>query len=300
MRGAEVTITSRCPDQQRPGSRTAPHFVLAPLSRCHRRVARLLAALVILDIAPPASRRAVAADAVHHSIAVPPTGAGRASVSDPPSVHHENEFPIALGSFATTLIGSLPERTANIRRAADALDSLVLAPGEVISFNAAVGPRTLARGYAMAPVILRETRQLQAGGGICQVSSTLLAAALLSGLTIVERHRHSNPVDYIALGEDATISWSVKDLKLRNDLEQRVRLRVELVGATLAARFEGEQPIGATFELATEERDIPGDPSVGSWPGREIDVYRIRKSGDEVLDREFLYRDRYPPTRRPG
>lgn len=205
---------------------------------------------------------------------------------------------MALGSFATTLIGSQPDRTENIRLAARALDGAILAPGEELSFNAAVGPRTLARGYRMAPVILRETRQLQAGGGICQVSSTLLAAGLLSGLTIVERHRHSSPVDYIALGEDATISWGVKDLKLRNDHEQRVRLKVEMVGGTLAARFEGESPIADTYELVTDEREIPGDPSVGSQPGREIDVYRVRRAGGEELDRELLYRDHYPPTRR--
>jgi hypothetical protein len=32
-----------------------------------------------------------------------------------------------------------------------------------------------------APVILRETRQLQLGGGICQTASTLFTAALLRG-----------------------------------------------------------------------------------------------------------------------
>lgn len=221
------------------------------------------------------------------------TGPDASRVSTP-----ENEFPVALGSFATTLIGSRSERTDNIRLAARALDGLVLAPGEVLSFNAVVGPRTLERGYRMAPVILREVRQLQTGGGICQVSSTLLAAGLLSGLTIVERHRHSAPVDYIELGEDATISWGVKDLKLRNDLEQRVRLTVEIVGGTLAVHFDGEQSLGASFELITEQREIPGDPSVGSEPGREIDVYRVRRAGDDAEDREFLYRDAYPPSRR--
>ena len=207
-------------------------------------------------------------------------------------------FPVTLGTFSTTLIGSLPERTANIRLAARALDSLVLAPGEVLSFNVAVGPRTPARGYSQAPVILRETRQLQAGGGICQVSSTLLVAALVSGLGIVERHRHSTPVDYVALGEDATISWGAKDLRLRNDLAQRVRLRLEVVGATLAARIEAEEPLADSFELATEEREVPGEAAEGAAPGREIEVYRVRKAAGEELDRQFLYRDVYPPTRR--
>jgi vancomycin resistance protein YoaR len=237
------------------------------------------------------------AAAPHASFCSSPPDSDATSLGAP--LPSENEFPVELGSFSTTLMGSRTERTENIRLAASALDGEMLAPGEVLSFNAVVGPRTLARGYRPAPVILRDTRQLQTGGGICQISSTLLAAGLLSGLTIVERHRHSAPVDYIALGEDATISWGVKDLKLRNDLEQRVRLRVLVVGGTLAVRFEGEEPLADSFELVTDEREIPGDPSAGSLPGREIDVYRIRRASGEERDRELLYRDRYPPTRPP-
>jgi len=211
----------------------------------------------------------------------------------------ENEFPIALGSFSTTLIGSLPARSQNIALAAAAIDGAVLAPGDVFSFNDAVGARTRERGYQMAPVILHETRQLQAGGGVCQVSSTLFVAALVSGLAAVERHRHSSPVDYIPLGEDATISWGVKDLKLRNDLEQRVRIRVEVVGSTLTARFEGETPVESAYDLVTDESEIPGEPGLGSAPGREIDVYRVRSVAGREEGRELLHRDVYPPAR-PG
>jgi vancomycin resistance protein YoaR len=236
-------------------------------------------------------------DALGDSPAVTPVTSAAPASRPTTAAQPENEFPVTLGSFATTLIGSLPARTVNVRLAAEALEGLVLEPGDVLSFNRVVGPRTRERGYQMAPVILRESRQLQAGGGVCQVSSTLFMAALLSGLAVEERYRHSSPVDYIPLGEDATIAWGVKDLKVRNDLEQRVRLRVEVVGSTLAAHLEGEQPLAEAYEVATEEREIPGDPGVGSLPGREIEVYRVRRSGGEELGREFLFRDRYPPAR---
>src|SRR5262249_27280505 len=85
-------------------------------------------------------------------------------------------FPVELGTFATTLIGSTDARTHNIRLAAEALDGVVLEPGAELSFNDRVGPRTLQRGFLVAPVILREERQLQLGGGICQVASTLFDA----------------------------------------------------------------------------------------------------------------------------
>lgn len=204
---------------------------------------------------------------------------------------------MALASFSTTLIGSSPERTANLRLAAAALDGLELAPGEELSFNRQVGPRSLERGYQRAPVILRETRQLQLGGGVCQVATTLFDAALLAGLSTVERWRHSTPVDYVALGEDATIAWGAKDLRLRNGLDQRVRVRAELLGTTLTVRIEGENEPAERFELETREREaVPGAAAAG----REVELYRLRRSGDETLDRELMHRDVYPPSVTPA
>ena len=215
------------------------------------------------------------------------------------SAEPENAFPVSLGTFSTTLIGSLPARTHNIQVAARALDGTVLEPGDVLSFNRGVGPRTPEAGYLTAPVILREARQLQLGGGICQVASTLFVASLLSGLSVVERHRQTSPVDYIPLAEDATISWGVKDLKVRNDLDQRVLLRVEVLGATLCARFEGEAPTGATFELETEERELP-EVTAGGTPGRETELYRVRRTSGEETARELVLRDLYPAGRPRG
>jgi vancomycin resistance protein YoaR len=216
----------------------------------------------------------------------------------------QNEYPAILSSFTTTLIGSLPARTDNVKLAVAALNGTVLKPGDQLSFDRVVGPRTRERGYQPAPVILHEARQIQIGGGVCQVASTVFVAALLSGLTAVERYRHSTPVDYVALGQDATIAWGAKDLKIRNTSEQSVRLKVEIVGGALTARFEGQDPLADTYELVTEDRETPADTASGELPGREIDVYRVRKSHDKVLDREHLYRDVYPPTRpaeeRPG
>jgi vancomycin resistance protein YoaR len=204
------------------------------------------------------------------------------------------EFPVVLGSFSTTLVGSIPARTENVRRAAEALDRVVLAPGEVLSFNRQVGPRTLERGYQSAPVILRETRQAQLGGGICQVASTLFDAALVAGLSPVERWRHSTPVDYVSLGQDATISWGVKDLRLLNDLEQRVRVRAEVLGTTLTFRIEGESEMPDRYELETVEGEsIPGAGVAG---GREVELYRTHRRDGETVARELVHRDVYPPS----
>ncbi len=207
----------------------------------------------------------------------------------------EQEFPIALGSFTTTLSGSLPARTTNIRLAVAALDGAVLEPDDVLSFNAIVGPRSRERGYLDAPVILRETRQLQTGGGVCQVATTVFVAALLSGLDVAERWRHSSPVDYVALGEDATIAWGAKDLRVRNATASRLRLRVEVIGHALSARFEAAEPSEAQYELAREERELPADADDGR-PGREVTLFRLRRDASGEESREIVHRDVFPPT----
>lgn len=237
------------------------------LIRTHgRRIAAALAAGLLLLLAPALCRSAPAAP---------------------------EEFPVALGSFSTTLVGSLPARTQNVRLAAAALDGAMLEPGEVLSFNRQIGERSVARGYQAAPVILHETRQIQIGGGVCQVASTLFAASILAGLTPYERWRHSSPVDYIALGEDATIAWGAKDLRLRNDLEQRIRVNAEIVGSTLTVRVSGEREEDATYELETIENEtVPGEKG----GGLDIDLYRVKKQGGEIVDRVLVHHDRYPPS----
>lgn len=207
----------------------------------------------------------------------------------------EQEFPQPLGSFTTTLLGSLAARTVNVRLAAEALDGLVLEPGDVLSFNAVVGPRTIERGYQPAPVILHETRQTQIGGGVCQVASTVFVAGLLSGLDPVERWRHSSPVDYIATGEDATIAWGAKDLRLANTLPQRVRLRVRVAGASLSAGFEAEEPVTGEWELVREERELAADAD-GGGVGREIELYRVWRDASGGEERVLVHRDVIPPS----
>ena len=231
------------------------------------------------------------------AVAAPPGTPATAADSSARPAPPPDEFPVTLGSFTTTLVGSLPERTHNVRLAVRALDGAVLRPGEELSFNRRVGPRTAERGYGPAPVILRETRQVQVGGGVCQAATTLFDAALLAGLGVVERHRHSSPVDYVAPGEDATIAWGVKDLRLRNDLDQDVRLRVEVLGSTMVARIEGGEETGDSFELETVERESPAPDDVAGLPGREIELYRVRMSGGREAARELVHRDHYPPSR---
>ena len=57
------------------------------------------------------------------------------------------------------------------------------------------------------------------GGGICQVSSTIYMATLLTNLEQVERAPHRFAVTYTPLGQDATVYWGSLDYRFKNDTD---------------------------------------------------------------------------------
>src|SRR5690606_221451 len=96
------------------------------------------------------------------------------------------------------------------------------------------------RGFGWAPVILDGELEPGVGGGICQVASTLHAAAVHALLEVVERRSHSRPSGYVSLGLDATVIYGEQDLVIKNPypaplivhafLPTPTKLRIELLG----------------------------------------------------------------------
>lgn len=145
-----------------------------------------------------------------------------------------------LSSYETDFTHHAGPRAINIALAAHYLNGAVIAPGAVFSFNQTVGPRTEERGFASAPQIVLDELEPGIGGGVCQVASTLHAAAVFGGFEVLQRRSHSRPSGYTPLGLDATVVDGELDLKLRNPydtplivhafLPTKTRLRVELLG----------------------------------------------------------------------
>jgi vancomycin resistance protein YoaR len=134
-----------------------------------------------------------------------------------------------LGTFQTLydFKGSKYEgRAANISYGASKLNVVEILPGATFSFNQTFGPRTLESGFFQAPEIFFGEMVPGVGGGTCQVSSTLFAAAVLADLDVVERRPHSRPLRYIKPGLDATVAFPdpatcEKDRNLCSDLKLR-------------------------------------------------------------------------------
>ena len=142
-------------------------------------------------------------------------------------------------AFFKTKYKNKRNRTTNLRLASAAINGTILMPGESFSYNATVGPRTEARGYKEAPVIVQGEMVEGMGGGACQVSSTLYAASLFAGLDIPQRSNHSLPSNYIEKGFDAVVAWPNLDLRLRNSYDSPVVLRMYLRDGSVYAEILG-------------------------------------------------------------
>lgn len=108
-------------------------------------------------------------------------------------------------------------RVYNIKKAVGLINGYVLSPGEGFSTNTVLGPRTYERGWQPAPAVVRGGSEDQAGGGVCQVSSTMYNAVLKADLEIVSRQGHSIRISYVDGGLDATINTGTIDFLYANN-----------------------------------------------------------------------------------
>ena len=99
-------------------------------------------------------------------------------------------------------------------------------PGEVMDFNATVGPFSAETGYMPAPVLVDDGVKTGYGGGSCQVSSTLWDALMqLPGITILKRNPHgNNAASYLPHGMDAASGTATQNFIFRNDFDFPIRI----------------------------------------------------------------------------
>ncbi len=145
-----------------------------------------------------------------------------------------------ISSFQTSFGGSRAarneNRVGNIQKACTLLNGLKVEDQTEFNFNAYIGPRTEEGGWPLAPGIVNGNQyEDQAGGGICQVSTTMYNALLcahasmqrgstleeilaqnIEGISITERKHHSWPSSYVDTGLDSTVTGTVESGKSLN------------------------------------------------------------------------------------
>lgn len=128
-----------------------------------------------------------------------------------------------LGTFTTSYKSSGASRSANVANGCRLIDGSTIYPGEEFSVLDTITPFTEANGYFPAGSYLNGLVVESVGGGICQVSTTLYNAVLLSELEVTERHNHSMIVNYVDPSADAAIAESGgKNFKFVNSTEHPI------------------------------------------------------------------------------
>ena len=179
-------------------------------------------------------------------------------------------------------------RVVNIQRASAVLDGTIIRRGAAFSMNAALGERTIAKGYVPAPMIVGNRFVDSVGGGISQVATTLYNAAFFGGLELVEHQPHSLYIDRYPLGREATISWGGPELVFRNDWPAAVLMKLEATETQITVRFYSSR-LGRRVETETS---APHGHGGGSFTVE----YTRRVYRRERILRDERYRVRYGIT----
>lgn len=147
-----------------------------------------------------------------------------------------------LGRGVSTFKHSNNTRNMNIEKGASIINSVLVAPNETFSFIKNLGEVTLESGYKKAYIIREGRTELDVGGGICQVSTTLFRAMLNAGLDIVARQHHAYRVGYYEEdsppGFDATVFIPNPDLKFINDTGSYVLIQNSYDGVNKKLTYE--------------------------------------------------------------
>lgn len=128
--------------------------------------------------------------------------------------------------LSSVTLYSMPDSASwnNIQVSLGTLNGMTLAPGEIFNWDNYIGWATTSTsyGYQEAPVFLGTETGYETGGGVCVTSTALFQAARDAGMTIVERHDHSQRVGYATPGNEAAVSYGCLNLVFTNTTGQTV------------------------------------------------------------------------------
>lgn len=225
--------------------------------------------------------------------------------------------------FGRTAIAGVPEKIHNIKLAASRLNGVLLAPGDIFSFNREIGPTTLKSGFQTGFGISVANGQMETvpsvAGGICQVSTTLLHAVFWAGYQIEERYPHLYWIQTYGqpprgiVGLDATVDDPSLDFKFMNNTDNYLligssvannQLEFSLYGTKPTWKVDVEGPIITNVRKADPAMVIQYEPS---WPvGKQLQVERatdgmdvsiIRRVTEGGETRTLTLKSAYQPSR---
>ncbi|MGN0961466.1 MAG: VanW family protein, partial [Christensenellales bacterium] len=192
-----------------------------------------------------------------------------------------------IAHFSTNVADSTGGRKHNVKKALSQFDGFILEPKKEVSFNNIVGEISLNNGYKTATIIYNGEFTDGIGGGVCQASTTLYNALLLSGAEITEVHKHTLPVRYVPFALDAMVTEYTADLKFINPTDYPMYIHTYSDANSVSVDIYSHQS-EYTYKTRSETLDTI------SAGGDKIIVDTEGKYSNKVLFKGEYFRLSYP------
>lgn len=227
-----------------------------------------------------------------------------------------------MGTGTSSFAGSPEERRLNVIAAVEHITGTLVPAGETFSFLETVGPITVENGFALGKGVGASWFESSAGGGVCQISTTVFRAALFGALPIPEWYSHAYRIDYYEqAGEPVGIDCAIYqaesdeerdfDLRIQNPTGTTMYLQVTIDGDIATAEFYGSgidleaevlsPSIGDAVappepEVAVDDSLEPGEKKMlePAHPGYEVSTTRIILEDGIAID-ENVFSTYYSP-----
>jgi vancomycin resistance protein YoaR len=184
-----------------------------------------------------------------------------------------------VGSFTTRHPCCQP-RVDNIHRIATLLDGLLVEPGQTVSINAVVGPRTQKNGFVLAPSIEDGEMVDTVGGGVSQFATTIFNALFHAGYDIIERQPHTYWFPRYPMGHDATLGFPRPDIVFKDDSDAGLLVKTSFTKTSITVKLYGDNGGRRVTSGVSERRDIV-QPALEYLPNRDVspDEEHVKEGG---------------------
>ena len=224
-------------------------------------------------------------------------------------------FPDLIATYSTNYDASDVSRTTNLRLACQKINGKVVLPGEIFSYNKALGERTYSAGYRQAKIYENGQVVDGLGGGICQISSTLYNSVLLSNMEATERRNHQFLTSYTPAGRDATVVYGLTDFKFKNTRSYAIKIKAGVSNGVATVSIYGlkeDNEYAVSFSTKTistipytvkyvEDGSLPVGTEKVTQKGANgviTETYIVKSLNGKVVSTKLLSKDTYNAMQR--
>jgi vancomycin resistance protein YoaR len=197
-------------------------------------------------------------------------------------------------SSFTTQHACCESRVTNIHRFADIMDGALVEPGDTLSLNGYVGPRTADKGFVGGGAIQRGEYVEELGGGVSQFATTFFNAAFFGGYEILDHKPHSYYISRYPAGRESTINYPTVDVVIRNNSPYGLLVDTSYTDTSITVTFWGrkwadvDSTTGSPHNYTDPPTEIEQNPDLPN--GSERVVQSGKQGFDIVVTRRIRYR----------